>query len=183
MGLWAGNYQEEDPWSYYHLTLDQTIVVEVGEPVIHWVYGAVADVVGSKRPEVKVGIDRILALVHMAGESLAESEVRDKLAAAVAVIADCRRKRQSRLEVVVVEIHQGFGRAQHISYQTIWKESRSLGRWTVLQRKVVRAGYQHGPSTHEAMTHLERPSKLFSSDERMLSSLLGRPPLDRIQIK
>jgi hypothetical protein len=123
MGLWAGNYQEEDPWSYYHLTLDQTIVVEVGEPVIHWVYGAVADVVGSKRPEVKVGIDRILALVHMAGESLAESEVRDKLAAAVAAIADYKPKRPSILEVVV-GIHQDSGRVQRISYQTIWKESR-----------------------------------------------------------
>ena len=150
MGLWAGNCQEEDPWSYYHLTLDQTIVVEVGEPVIHWVYGAVADVVGSKRPEVKVGIGRILALalVHMAGVSLAESEARGTLAAAVAVIAGCRPKRPSRHEAVV-GTHQDSGRAQRISYPTIWKESRWLGMWIVWQMRVVRAKHQQGRSTTE----------------------------------
>ena len=74
----------------------------------------------------------------MAGVSLAESAVRGTLAAAVAVTADCRPKRPSRPEVVG-EIHQDSGRAQRISYQTIWKESRWLGKWIVLQRKVVRA--------------------------------------------
>jgi hypothetical protein len=123
-GPWADNYPEEDPWSYYHPTLDQTIVVEEAEPVIHWVYGVVADAVEDTRPEVKVGIGRILDLVHMAGVSPAESEARDRLAAAVAVIADCRPRRPNRLEVVVVEIHQDSGQAQHISYQTTWKESR-----------------------------------------------------------
>jgi hypothetical protein len=118
--------------------LDQTIEVVEVEPVIHWVYGAVADVVEGKRPGVRVGIDRILALVHMAGVSLAESEVRGTLAAAVAVIADYRPKRRSRL-AVVVGIHQDSGRVQRISYQTIWKESRWLGKWIVWQRKVVRA--------------------------------------------
>jgi hypothetical protein len=102
-------------------------VVEVGEPVIHWVYGAVADVVEGKRLEEKVGIDRILDLVHMAGESLAESEVRGTLAAAVAVIVGCRPKRPSRL-AVVVGIHQDSGRVQRISYQSTWKESRWLGK-------------------------------------------------------
>ena len=126
MGLSADNYQEEDPLSYYHPTLDQTIAVEAVDPVIHWVYGVVADVVVDKRPEEKVGIGRILvlALVHTAGESLAESELRGTLAAAVAAIADCRPKRPSRLEVVVVEIHQDSERVQRISYQTTWKVSR-----------------------------------------------------------
>ena len=140
MELWAGNYQEEVPWSYYHPTSDQTIEAEAADPVIHWVYGVVADVVEDKRLEEKVGvgIDRILALVHMAGVSLAESGVRGTLAAAVAVTADCRPKRPSRPEVVA-EIHQDSGRAQRISCQTIWKESRSQGKWIVLQRKVARA--------------------------------------------
>jgi hypothetical protein len=125
MEPWAGNYQEEDPLSYCHPTLDQTIVVEAVDPVIHWVYGVVADVVKGKRPEEKVGIGRILALalVHMAGESLAESEARGTLAAAVAAIADCRPKRPSRLEVVV-GIHQDSERAQRISYHSTWKESQ-----------------------------------------------------------
>jgi hypothetical protein len=140
MGLWADNYQEEDPWSHYHPILDQTIVVEAVDPVIHWVYGVVADVVRGKRPEGKVEIGRILALalVHMAGESLAESEVRGTLTAAVAAIADCRPKRPNRHEVVV-GIHQDSGRVQRISYQTIWKESRWLGKWIVWQRMVVQA--------------------------------------------
>jgi hypothetical protein len=125
MGPWAGNYQEEGPLSYYHPTLAQTIETVEVDPVIHWVYGVVVDVVEGKRPEVKVGIDRILALAlgHMAGGSLAESEVRGKLAAAVAAIADYRPKRPSRLEVVV-GIHRDSGRVQRISYQTTWKESR-----------------------------------------------------------
>ena len=115
------------------------MVVEV-EPAIHWVYGVVADAVEGKRPEVKVGIGRILALalVRMAGVSLAESEVRGTLAAAVAAIADYKPKRPSRL-AVVVGIHQDSGRVQRISYQTIWKESRWLGKWIALQRMVVRA--------------------------------------------
>jgi hypothetical protein len=123
MGLWAGNYQEEGPWSYYRPTWDQTIVVEAVEPVIHWVYGVVAGVVGSMRPEVTIGVDHILDQVHMVGVSLAESEARDKLAAAVAVIADCRPKRPSRLEAVG-GIHQDSGQAQRISYHSTWKESR-----------------------------------------------------------
>lgn len=96
------------------------------EPVVHWVYDVVADVVEGKHPDEKVGIDRILDLDRMAGESLAESAARDTLAAAVAVIAGCRPKRPSRLEAVVV-IHRDSGQAQHTSYQTIWKESPSLG--------------------------------------------------------
>ena len=96
------------------------------EPVVHWVYGVVADVVERKRPAEKVVVDRSPDLDRMAGGSLAESAARDTLAAAVAAIAGCRPKRPSRLEAVV-GIHQDSGQAQHTSYQTIWKESPSLG--------------------------------------------------------
>jgi len=127
MGLWAGNCQEEGPWSYCRPTWDQTTEAEEVEPVVHWVYGVVAGVEG-KRPEEMAGFDRSPDQVHMAVESLAESAARDTLAAAaaVAVIAGCRPMRPSRLEAVV-GIHQDSGQAQHTSYQTIWKEFPSLG--------------------------------------------------------
>jgi hypothetical protein len=100
-------------------------VIEEADPAIHWVYGVVADVVKGKRLEERVGIGRILALAlgHMAGESLAESEVRGTLAAVVAAIADYMPKRPSRLEVVV-GIHRDSGRVQRISYHSTWKESQ-----------------------------------------------------------
>jgi hypothetical protein len=122
MEPWAGNFQEEGPWSYYHPTLDQTIVVEAVDPVIHWVYDVVAEVVGSMHPEVTIGVDHILDQVHMVGVSLAESGARDRLAA-VAAAAGCRPKRPSILEAVG-EIHQDSGQAQRISYHSTWKESR-----------------------------------------------------------
>ena len=118
MGLWAGNCQEEGPCSYCRPTWDQTIEAEEVEPVVHWVYGVVADVVEGKRPEEMAGFGRNPDQVHMADESLAESAARDTLAAAVAVIAGCRPMRPSRLEAVV-GIHQDSGQAQHTSYQTI----------------------------------------------------------------
>jgi hypothetical protein len=136
--LWAGNWQEVDPWSCCHQISDRAIVAEEEEPD-RWVYDVAADAVESMRSEAKVVADRILA--HMLDESpLAEAELEEVQYTPepdAAATVDCRRLHPSRL--VDCEIRQDSVRVHHTFWVTVARASRFWGKWSVSPRKVVQA--------------------------------------------
>lgn len=153
------------------------------EELDHWVYGVAAEPVESRPTEEKVVADRILD--HMLDEmplvaELEEGQYKPELDAVA--IVDCRPPRPNRL--AGYETHQDFGQVHHTSWVTVEREqSLSLGRWSVSQRMVVQAEESVMYLRLTSQTYLERSSKLLSSDEWMLGSLLRRPPLNRVQVE